>query len=69
MAAMHASSCPHLYPAYSPVLTYFPAPNGLVSQESLTTGSCNHLQLVTTGSYLHDLTRVIVEVHWEKGLQ
>lgn len=59
MAAMHASSCPHLYPAYSPVLTYFPAPKGLASQESG----------VTTGSYLHELTQVAAEVHWEKGLQ
>lgn len=57
MAALHASSCPHLYPAYSPVLTYSPAPEGLLSQESG----------VTTGSYLHDL--VTAEVHWEKGLQ
>lgn len=54
MAAMHASSRPHLYPAYSPVRTYFPAPEGLVSQESG----------VTTGHYLHDLTQVTVEVHW-----
>lgn len=59
MAAVHASSCPHLNPAYSPVRTYFPAPEGLVSQESG----------VTTGSYLHDLTQVTIEVHWEKGLQ
>jgi hypothetical protein len=57
VAALHASSCPHLYPAYSPVLTYSPAPEGPLSQESG----------VTTGSYLHDL--VTVEVHWEKGLQ
>lgn len=59
MAAMHASSCPHLYPAYSPVLTRFPAPEGLVSQESG----------VTVGSCLHDLTQSEVEVHWEKGLR
>lgn len=59
MAALHASSCPHLHPAYAPVLTYSPAPEGLLSQKSG----------VTTGSYLHDLTWVTVEVHWEKGLQ
>lgn len=52
VSAMHGSSCPPLYHAYSPVLTYFPAPKGLVSQDR-----------VTTGSYLHDLTQVKVEVH------
>lgn len=44
MAAMHASSCLQLYPAYSPILTHFPAPKGLVSKEAG----------VRTGSYLHD---------------
>lgn len=33
-AAMHASSCPQLCPAYSPVVTHFPAPKGLVSKDS-----------------------------------
>lgn len=43
----------------SPVLTHFPAPNGLVSKELG----------VTTGSYLHDSTQVKVEIQWVKGLQ
>lgn len=59
MAAMHASSCLQLYPAYSPVLTHFLAPKGLVSKEAG----------VRTGSYLHDSTQVKAEVEWVKGLQ
>lgn len=51
MSAMHVSSCPHL--TMLTRLFYFAAPKGLLSQESG----------VTTGSYLHDLTHVKVEVH------
>lgn len=56
-AAMHASSCPQLCPAYSPVLTHFLAPKGLVSKEL-------GLQLEAVCA-----TRLKAEVEWVKGLQ
>lgn len=55
---MHASSCPLLYPAYSPVLTLFLAPKGLVSKEAA------ELELEAIC-----MTQVKAEVEWVKGLQ